>query len=208
MTYSSAIRSPAGSRAISKKKLFWVLRIAVPIVFCYDTFAMTPHDDSFFQSPTHGQLSLRQVLEQMSLFQQRAPGAAYRLLIGTDSLPSAGGIALLVTAAVLLRVGNGGVYFWRRERFERLHTLRLRMYQEALASIETARLFVGHPECLELLSADIEIHVDIGHRGPTRDMIREIVGMVKANGFPVFTKPDAVAASKVADRHTVVLSRA
>ena len=163
--------------------------------------------EQIFQSPTHGQLSLREVLEQMAVFRSRVPAATYRLLIGTDSLPSARGVALLVTAVVFLRVGNGGVYFWHRERFDQLHTLRLRMYQEALTSIETARLFVGHPECLDLFTGDIEIHVDIGHRGPTRDMIREIVGMVKANGFPVITKPDAVAASKVADRHTMVLSR-
>lgn len=158
-----------------------------------------------FLSPTRGRISLPDVLVAMRDFRQEQPDAQYRLLIGTDSLPAADGHAVLVTAAVFLRQGNGGIYFWRRERFEHLQTLRLRMYQEALTSIETARLFLSQPECIPLLSGDIEIHVDIGHNGPTRDMIREIVGMVKANGFPVYTKPNAVAATTVADRHTTLV---
>lgn len=157
-----------------------------------------------FQSPTYGRLTLPGSLEHMRKFRQQQPAAQYRLLIGTDSLSGSNGSAQLVTAVVFLRTGNGGIYFWRREKYEQLFTLRLRMYQEALASIDAARVFVADPGFRDLLSGDIEIHVDVGHRGPTRDMIREIVGMVKANGFPVFTKPDAVAASKVADRHTTV----
>lgn len=164
---------------------------------------MTNTEDLQFHSPTVGVVTLKQALGHMAEFQQERPLAHYRLLIGTDSLPSAVGAAVLVTAVVFLREGNGGIYFWHRQRYDHLNTLRLRMYQEALTSIDVARLFVAHPECLELLSSDIEIHVDIGHRGPTRDMIREIVGMVKANGFPVYTKPNAVAASTVADRHTI-----
>ncbi|MFH1171182.1 MAG: ribonuclease H-like YkuK family protein [bacterium] len=153
-------------------------------------------------SPTLGKLPLREVLLRMAEFQRERPAAHYRLLIGTDSLPASNGKAALVTAIVLLREGNGGIYFWLKETHSHLVTLRLRMVQETLSSIEVAKKFVEHIDCLPILSGDIEIHVDIGHQGPTRDMIREIAGMVKANGFPVFTKPFAVAASTVADRHT------
>lgn len=164
---------------------------------------MSAVEETIFQSPSRGVLPLRSVIERMLAFQRELVDAHYRLLIGTDSLPGIKGEAVLVTAVVLLRHGNGGIYFWRRERFQKLITLRQRIYQEALTSIDTARLFISQPDCQPLLSSNIEIHVDIGHHGPTRDMIREIVGMVRANGFPVFTKPDSVAASTVADRHTV-----
>ena len=49
---------------------------------------------------------------------------------------------------------------------------------------------------------DVEIHVDIGQKGPTRELIAEVVGMIRGNGFNVKTKPDAFGASSVADRHT------
>lgn len=156
-----------------------------------------------YHSPTYGHLALDGMLDRMIAFQYLKPDAGYRLLIGTDSMPGTGGEAMMVTAMVLQRVGNGGLYFWKRERYRHLMTLRQRMVQEALCSVEHARTFLAHRRATELLIADLEIHVDIGHRGPTREMIKEIVGMVTAHGFPVKTKPHSVAASSIADRHTV-----
>ena len=49
---------------------------------------------------------------------------------------------------------------------------------------------------------NLEIHVDVGEHGDTRNMIKEVVGMVTGNGFVAKTKPDAYAASYVADKHT------
>lgn len=168
-----------------------------------DGYMTTTDDRQRFLSPTYGELSLDGVLAKMDAYQHEAPKSGYRLYIGTDSLPSNHRGAILVTAIVLHREGNGGIYFWHRKRFEKLPTLRDRMYQEALQSIDTAKMIAAHPQSRTILRGDIEIHVDVGHHGPTREMIKEIVGMVKANGFPVKTKPSAVAASTVADRHTV-----
>lgn len=156
-----------------------------------------------FISPSHGELTLDAAIALMEEYQQQQPKRSYRIYIGTDSLPSNHQAAILVTAIVLHREGNGGMYIWRRQRFDKLATLRDRMYQEALTSIETAKMFAAHPKSAKILRGDIEIHVDIGHQGPTREMIKEIVGMVTANGFPVKTKPASVAASTIADRHTI-----
>lgn len=158
-----------------------------------------------FHSPSYGQLTLAGVIQRMQEFRNQDANATYRLFIGTDSLPTPTKAATLVTAIVFHRQGHGGIYFWCRKRFEKLVTLRDRMYQEALCSIEHARMFLEASAGTDVFTGDIEIHVDIGHIGETRDMIREIVGMVTANGFPVKTKPEAVAASKVADRHTVIM---
>lgn len=162
-----------------------------------------PEAPVLFQSPTYGSVTLEALFSRMHDFQQEQHNASYRLLLGTDSLGGANGDAVLVTALVFHRVGNGGMYFWRRQRFQHLVTLRQRMYQEALCSVDMAKLLLAHQASQDLLLGDIEIHVDIGHQGPTREMIREIVGMVKAHGFPVKTKPFSVAASSVADRHTI-----
>lgn len=66
---------------------------------------------------------------------------------------------------------------------------------------------------LELLSApllsplagshlDLEIHLDIGMNGPTRDLIKEMVGRVSGLGFTVKIKPCSTAASSLANRYT------
>jgi predicted RNase H-related nuclease YkuK (DUF458 family) len=44
------------------------------------------------------------------------------------------------------------------------------------------------------------IHADIGANGKTRDMIKEVTGLIKGNGFEPKIKPESFAASTVADR--------
>ena len=48
---------------------------------------------------------------------------------------------------------------------------------------------------------DFEIHIDVGPLGPTRDMIKEVVGMVNGSGYEARTKPESWGASSVADKH-------
>jgi len=49
---------------------------------------------------------------------------------------------------------------------------------------------------------ELEIHIDVGKQGPTREMIKEVVGMVTGSGYVAKTKPDSWGASSVADKHT------
>ena len=49
---------------------------------------------------------------------------------------------------------------------------------------------------------DIEIHLDVGEQGKTKEIIREVVGMVTGSGFDAIIKPDSYGASKVADKFT------
>ena len=107
-----------------------------------------------------------------------------------------------MTAVVIHRVGFGGIYFWKRIIDGKKYVLKTRIYQEAALSLTCAQ------EILEVLKNDgytkydIEIHVDIGSNGETKEMINEVVGMIRGSGFPVKTKPLSYGASKVADRHT------
>ena len=81
--------------------------------------------------------------------------------------------------------------------------LREKIYTETTISLTTAEEIV--PEIRKNISPgvyDLEIHIDVGPLGPTREMIREVVGMVNGNGFTAKTKPDSWGASKVADKHT------
>jgi len=48
----------------------------------------------------------------------------------------------------------------------------------------------------------VEIHLDVGRSGETRELIREVVGMVAGSGFDAKIKPESYGASSVADKHT------
>lgn len=155
-----------------------------------------------FQSPSTPPTDFRGLIDRILAYVHHEPDRSYRLTVGTDSLPSADGRVALVTAVVLQRVGSGGIYLWRRE-VQRAVTLRDRMLAEALASIALGVQLRDDARLQPLLVRTMEVHVDIGENGPSRDMIAEVVGMVVAYGFVVRTKPEAYAASTVADRYTV-----
>lgn len=155
-----------------------------------------------FQSPTYGELDLPEVREKILAFLASDPEKTYQLVIGTDSQPHNGSGVDFVTAIVIHKVGTGGVYFWRRTVNKKIYVLRQRMYEEATMSLDMAETVLALLRDDGITKYDVEIHVDIGKVGDTREMIQEIVGMIRGSGYNVKTKPDSYAASKVADRYT------
>lgn len=159
-----------------------------------------------FMSPTLGAVKNSQVVEEIAKFVKAEADAYYTVVIGTDSQTKAiDGESQVdyVTAVIVHREGYGARYFWRKERIAQKPVLRDKIYRETLMSITTASEMV--PELRLAISAakyDFEIHVDVGTAGPTREMIKEVTGMVRANGFAVKTKPESWGASTVADKHT------
>lgn len=155
-----------------------------------------------FQSPSYGNLELPQVRERILFFIAAEPARKYQIIVGTDSQPHNGSGVDFVTAIVVHRIGMGGIYFWRRTVNKKHYVLRQRMYEEATMSLEMAERVLVLFQKDGFTKFDVEIHVDIGKYGDTRDMISEIVGMIRGSGYTVKTKPESYAASKVADRYT------
>lgn len=158
--------------------------------------------NDIYHSPTFGDLTLLDVRKRILEFMGSVPDYKYQLVIGTDSQPKNGEECEFVTAIVVHRIGTGGIYFWKRIIEEKSLVLRSRIYQEAALSLSVAEEFLKACRHDGITRYDVEIHVDIGNHGQTREMISEIVGMVRGSGFNVKTKPDSYGASKVADRHT------
>ncbi|OGZ92763.1 MAG: hypothetical protein A2528_00290 [Candidatus Staskawiczbacteria bacterium RIFOXYD2_FULL_37_9] len=46
------------------------------------------------------------------------------------------------------------------------------------------------------------IHADVGEVGKTKEMVKEVVGLIRSNGFEPCIKPRSFAATVVADRYT------
>lgn len=163
-----------------------------------------------FESITHGQLSADEVAEIIKNFLEEQPSGEYSLVIGTDSHETNGSNLSnrqisLVTAILIHRKGFGGKYFWNRKHESNIHSLREKIYAETLVSLDFAATFVPHLK--RKLNGhspvyNLEIHIDVGEHGDSRDMIKEVVGMVTGNGFVAKTKPEAYGASYVADKHT------
>lgn len=162
-------------------------------------------DETFF-SPTKGKLTLTQVLAEIAGFTNEDKQASYRVVIGTDSQAKRiNGEAEIdfVSAVVVHRIGRGGRYFLTRQKQKRAYVLREKIYTETMLSLQLAERLV--PELRRNIPAsiyDLEIHIDVGPIGPTREMIKEVVGMVTGSGYTAKTKPESYGASSIADKHT------
>ena len=166
--------------------------------------------NGLYQSLTHGQLKIDDVIGFIKSFLEEDTEAEYSLVIGTDShekTVTKNGVKSisLVTAILVHRKGTGGKYFWKRFTANNIHSLREKIYAETMGSLEFASTFV--PLLKKTLNGkmpdyNLEIHIDVGEHGDTREMIKEVVGMVTGNGYVAKTKPYAYGASYVADKHT------
>lgn len=159
---------------------------------------------AYINSPSLGRVSFRKMLDSLKAYMIEDQKRTYTIVIGTDSQRYLR--TDYVTAIVVHRVGAGGRYFWIRTQEVTPPSLRQRIYQEALKSLEVAQVMTR--SIYEMMKEEpksrfnIEIHVDIGENGDTREMIREVVGMIRGSGYEVKTKPLAYGAFVVADRHT------
>ena len=161
----------------------------------------------YFHSPTQGRLSFKEAVISILNFIREEPQFHYRLIIGTDSRETDDSppAQLFVTAIVIHRVGWGSRYFWLSTRTHSLYTIRDRIYQEALLSLQISQKLMDFLDSFpdnHLSNYNVEIHVDVGNNGPTRSLIKEIVGMIEGMGFVAKVKPDSFGASRVAHRHT------
>ena len=155
-------------------------------------------------SPSKGRLTFSEMLDDIRDYMLADKKRTYTIVVGTDSQQNYK--TDFVTAFVIHRVGAGGRYFWVREKQENLKSLRQRIYLEALMSLEAVQQLTG--SLYKVVKEEdghnfnIEVHVDVGENGPTKEMIKEVVGMIRGSGYEVKTKPLGYGAFVVADRHT------
>ena len=162
-------------------------------------------DTYSFINPSKGEMTPSEMISEIADFIDEESASFYRIVIGTDSQTRRNNGKTqvdFVTAIIVHRKGRGGKYYWRKEKKYKAPVLRDKIYIETQMSLELAQEIV--PEIRQVISPskyDLEIHIDVGALGPTRDMIKEVVGMVNGNGFTAKTKPESWGASSVADKH-------
>lgn len=159
-------------------------------------------------------MSFAEVVEQIVVLMAEEPQSHYEVVVGSDCHDTPIGEDFnrhrragkappmeFVSAIIVHRIGKGGRYFWRRVHEENIYTLRQKIYKEASLSFELARQLMRELASRTMLDYNLEIHIDVGEHGRTRELIDEVVGYIRGGGFAVKTKPDSYAASSVADKH-------
>jgi len=158
-----------------------------------------------FYNPTRGNLKIDQVAEEILGYMGKKPEKFYDIIVGCDS--SSGDEPHFPVAVVILRKGEGGRFFLKKIGYKnrKFYNWKTRVLEEVLLSCELALFLRENVENkLKVNSFNYQfryIHADIGENGQTKDMIKEVTGLIRGNGFEPKIKPEAYVASTVADRY-------
>ena len=165
-----------------------------------------------FYNPSRGNLKVNQVIDEILDYMNGKPEKFYDIIVGCDS--SSGEEPHFPVAVVILRVGEGGRFFLKKIGYKnrKFYNWKTRVLEEVLLSCELAlflrenfekRIKSLHPQggYPDFNYQFRYIHADIGENGATRDMIKEVTGLIRGNGFEPKIKPEAYVASTVADRY-------
>ncbi|MEK7674170.1 MAG: ribonuclease H-like YkuK family protein [Patescibacteria group bacterium] len=153
---------------------------------------------SAFKTASGIKLETNTLIKEINDFIKVDPNFGYRILVGTDSETNNGYIDF-VTAIVVHRVGQGARYFWKRKISNKRLELHQRLWEEALFSLDISQKLLG-------LLVDIrkdfrfELHLDLGTKGKSNSVVKEITNLIRSYGMDVKIKPESYAASKIADR--------
>lgn len=158
-----------------------------------------------FYNPTKGNLSLEEVVKEIKDYFSDKPESFYDVVVGCDS--SSDKEPAFPVAIVVLRVGEGGRFFLKKIKYKnrKFFSWKERILEEVYLSCQLALLLKEKLETI-LSGSNLRyqfryIHADIGENGSTREMVREVIGLIRGNGFEAKIKPDAFAASTLADRY-------
>jgi len=160
-----------------------------------------PSGDAQFMSPTLGTITFQRMFAEIEQYLRQSPEDTYKLIVGTDSQSRENEVTF-VSAIVVHRVGKGARYFYQRRTLRPMSSLRQRIFYEASLSLTLAGRLAERLAQSGYEQSNIEIHLDVGEHGETRELIREIVGMVAGSGFHARIKPESFGASTVADKYT------
>lgn len=149
-----------------------------------------------FKSPTYGTLEKEQVFKYLkkTILQEKGN---YKVIVGADSQNTYK--TKMVVVICLINEGRGGVFFYHIDMLPKIKNLNTKIYTETEKSLEIARELNEYFHN-EGIRANVEIHVDIGREGKTKDLIQSILGWITAEGFVAKIKDESYVASTIADR--------
>lgn len=154
-----------------------------------------------FVSPSKGEMSLQELVKDILTYVSEDTSLPYKLIVGSDSQSSVDGTCF-VRAIIIHRIGKGARYYYSKKMGKRMNSMKQRIFYEASLSLNLADQLMNSLRENGREDMKVEIHLDVGTHGATRELVKDIIGMIVGSGFDARIKPDACAASTVADRYT------
>jgi len=132
----------------------------------------------------------------------------HMFFIGTDSQNygrkrSKPSRCIFTSVIIAYKRGRGGISITSTNKTEYIRSLRQRLMIEVMRSLECAWFldkFVDEDSAVKICKPEIHMDVNIDPKHKSSLYRQELVGIVTAQGFEAVCKPNAWAASIIADR--------
>lgn len=151
-------------------------------------------------------VSYEEMIEIVSQYIAQDVTKEYEITIGTDSQNHSH--TKMVEVIAIHRVGDGGIFFYHCEYVRKIRSIKEKIIEETSRSLANASGFLDEVQ-LNLIDKDIDldkinihfqIHCDIGHKGRTSALIKEITSWVNSMGYECLIKPESYTASGIANK--------
>ncbi|MBD1381282.1 ribonuclease H-like YkuK family protein [Metabacillus arenae] len=168
--------------------------------------------DFQFYNLTESNMTFSTVIKRLTDFIYKDPRCSFVLSIGSDSHVHQNQTKF-ITAIHLHRVGKGAWGCLKNTIIPRpIHSVHEKISLETTLSQELAYEFISNyliklsdiliPFADEGADLTFEIHLDIGKKGVTKELIQEMTGRITAMGVEAKIKPDSYTAFSYANRYT------
>ena len=159
--------------------------------------------NGYFFNPSKGNLKIDRVVKELFNYISEKPEKFYDIIVGCDS--SSGEEPHFPVVVVILRTGEGGRFFLKKISYKdrKFYSWKVRVLEEVFLSCQLALYLKENFEkkIQSLINYQFcYIHADISENGQTKNMIKEVTGLIRGNGFEPKIKPEAFAATTVADK--------
>lgn len=155
-------------------------------------------------------MSFEDVVKGIEFFIKSEPENKYRIAVGTDS-QVCGKYTCFATGIHIHRVGKGA---WccisKNIENRQYNNLREKISRETLITYEVVYMLSEYlvdilydfSEKYKNFDCKLEAHIDVGTKGETRKLIREMVGYFQGMDIDAKIKPDSFVASSYANRYS------
>ncbi len=126
----------------------------------------------------------------------RNSSSSSAVYVGCDSRQFRNKTVFVTVVVVHINSNNGAKVFWQIEKVERITSIRQRLFEEVNRAV-----YVAMSIAEAVGNRPFEVHLDINPNPDHRSsvIVKEAVGYVLAQGLTPVLKPEAIAASTVAD---------
>lgn len=127
-----------------------------------------------------------------------------KIIVGGDSQVLDNKISF-VTTVIVLSVGHGGIFFYNKQHIEfdnKYLLMQNRLFEETYRAVEIAKIVDGLLKNTKYKVDQIHCDLNSNKKYKSNKAVTMCVGYISGNGYKAIIKPDAYAASSIADSLT------